>query len=114
MRWLISLLVLLPLLALAVLSACGESSDPNTSPIDGAIDTPAGDPCLRCAVGQICVARYNGTCGVTTDCVAQTVACPLNACSQECQTAYCPSPYQCMTRSPCGGESDKAFTCYGP
>jgi hypothetical protein len=109
MRWLI---------ALALFAACSDDSDgSNPPPIDAAIDAAIDsmvDPCLTCAVGQICVARYNGTCGLQTECVTKTVDCPLNACSMECQTAYCPSPYQCMNRPPCGGESAKAFTCYGP
>lgn len=105
-----------PLFALAfVLAGCSDDSGGNNPPIDAAVDT-AVDPCLTCALGQICVARYDGTCGAQVQCVTKTVDCPITraSCSAECQTAYCPSPYQCMTRTGCGGESDKAFTCYGP
>ncbi len=98
------------------LAACSDDSGgDNTPPIDAAVDTRV-DPCLTCALGQICVARYDGTCGEQVACVTKTVDCPIapGSCSQECQDAYCPSPYQCMNRPPCGGESAKAFTCYGP
>jgi len=105
MRWLI---------CVALLTACSDDSK-SAAPIDAAIDSSV-DPCLTCALGQICVASYDGTCGPSVKCVAKTVDCPLarGACSAECQTAYCSPPYQCMNRPPCGGESAKAFTCYGP
>ena len=104
MRWLI---------LSVILAAC--SSDPSTPPanVDAAIDAKP-DVCLTCALGQICVARYDGACMGGPACVPKTVDCPLNACSADCQAAYCPSPYQCMNRAACGGESAKAFTCYGP
>jgi hypothetical protein len=107
MRWLISL---------AFLVACSSSSDPPGPPgppVDAAIDSTV-DVCLTCAQGQICVARYDGACRLQAACVPKTVDCPLNACSADCQAAYCPAPYQCMNRAPCGGQSAKAFTCYGP
>lgn len=100
-------------LAVALLfAACG--SDAARTPPDDAPSDTAIDPCLTCAAGQICVARYDGTCNGGPACVAKTIDCPLNACSDACQAAYCPSPYQCKTRTACGGESAKAFTCYGP
>jgi hypothetical protein len=102
MRW---------LLATALLTSCSSSS--SSTPADAASDSSV-DVCLTCALGQICVASYDGTCKGGAGCVTKTVDCPLNACSAECQAAYCSAPYQCMTRSPCGGESVHAFTCDGP
>lgn len=103
MRWLASVS-----LALAI-AACSSSRATGESPIDA-----APDPCLPCRIDQICVARYNGTCGASVECITRTVDCPLNTCSATCEAAYCPRPYQCQNRPPCGGESPHAFTCYGP
>lgn len=80
-----------------------------------ACDPPPPDPCTACGADELCVQSYDGTCGQSTACVTKTVECPDNACSEECQAAYCGSgPLQCMTREPCGTESPSAFTCYGP
>jgi hypothetical protein len=103
MRWLISL---------ALLTACSSNSG-STPTVDAGVDATI-DVCLTCASGQICVASYDGTCHGSAGCVTKTVDCPLNACTTDCQSAYCGSPYQCMNRAPCGGESPHAFTCYGP
>lgn len=111
MRWLIACAFLVTCLV-ACLVAC-SSSPSSTPPVDAAIDGKP-DVCLTCALGQICVALYDGTCMGGPSCIAKTVDCPLNACSAECEAAYCPSPYQCRGRAPCGGESPKAFNCYGP
>jgi hypothetical protein len=92
------------------LGACSDS--PRTA-IDAAIDTAAG-ACDSCSASQICVARYDGTCHASVACVARTVDCPNNACSAACESTYCGAPFQCQTRSPCGGEPAHAFTCYGP
>lgn len=86
---------------------------PIDAAIDAAIDAPP-DPCLQCRSDQLCVERYNGTCGPSLQCVAKTTDCPNNVCSSTCEAAYCPFPYQCGIRTPCGGESPLAFTCYGP
>lgn len=98
--------------------ACSSSSRPATdAAVDAAIDAPIdapADPCLSCRLDQICVARYNGTCGESVGCVARTVDCAVGTCSPACEMAYCPQPYQCRNRPPCGGESPHAFTCYGP
>lgn len=76
---------------------------------------PPPDPCALCTPDELCVARYDGTCTTSGPrCEPRTVDCPGNACSPACEDAYCPSPYQCQVRSPCGGESPLAFTCYGP
>jgi hypothetical protein len=98
----------------AALTAAACSEPAQSPPVDAAIDA-VPSACLACDANQICVATYDGTCrsrGVT--CVARTVDCPSNACSPACESAYCGSPFQCQTRSPCGGEPPEAFTCYGP
>lgn len=78
---------------------------------------PPPDPCELCGPSELCVQRYGGICNGPTppvECVPKTVDCPLNACSAECEAAYCPAPYQCQNRPGCGNESPLAFTCYGP
>jgi hypothetical protein len=77
-----------------------------------ACDPPA-DPCRSCTDSEICVARYDGVCNGTPTCMPRTIECPQNACSPECEAAYCPSPYQCQVRNGCDPPAD-AFTCYGP
>lgn len=72
------------------------------------------DPCSACSSDQICVQSLDGVCGLTTACVDRVVECPDNACSVECEAAYCGSPFQCQNRPPCGTESPVAFTCYAP
>jgi len=112
MRYLIALSICAALGAAGSLAAC-SGDDAVTPPIDAAIDTPV-DPCLTCANGQICVQKFDGTCGTAgPSCVTKTVDCPLNACSADCEAAYCMSPYQCRTRS-CPGGSPHAFLCQGP
>lgn len=102
------------ILALTIFAAaCGDDGGSPQEPVDAAIDSPV-DPCLTCALGQICVAQYDGTCKGAPHCVTRTIECAPNTCSADCQTAYCPSPYQCMNRSTCPGESPHAFNCYGP
>jgi hypothetical protein len=104
----------------AVLAGCSSSSRPidaaSDVAIDVAIDVPldATDVCTSCRADQLCVASYNGTCGLSVQCVPRTTDCPNNACSTACEAAYCAAPYQCRNRPPCGGESPLAFTCYGP
>lgn len=112
MRWIV---------VVALVAACSSNSrSPDAAidaPIDAAVDAAIDAPpdfCLRCRSDQLCVAHYNGTCGRMIQCVAKTTDCPNNACSSACEAAYCPSPYQCGNRTPCGGESPLAFTCYGP
>lgn len=96
------------------LAACSDSPRAAIdAAIDTAIDTAAG-PCDSCSASQICVARYDGTCRASVACVARTVDCPNNACSAACESTYCGAPFQCQTRTPCGGEPAHAFTCYGP
>jgi hypothetical protein len=100
----------------AVIAGCSEAQHP--AAFDAAVDTPIDtrpDPCLACRADQICVAMYDGTCGDRgASCVARTVDCPGNACSTACEAAYCPTPFRCSIRIPCGGEPPEAFTCYGP
>ena len=87
---------------------------PIDTPVDVAIDGPP-DFCLRCRSDELCVERYNGTCGLMSiECAVKAVDCPNNACTSTCEATYCPFPYQCGIRGPCGGESPLAFTCYGP
>lgn len=98
--------------ALAVLGlACGDD-DKTLTDAPGPID--AADPCAACGTTQLCVQRFDGVCNGAISCVPRTASCPANACSMECEQAYCPSPYQCMNRAPCGTEVAGAFTCYGP
>jgi hypothetical protein len=106
MRW--------PAVLLAAAIGAGCSSASPSAAVDAAIDGPP-DPCLACRTDQMCVARYDGTCGSRgVECVARTADCPGNVCSTACESAYCPAPFQCQDRSPCGGEPAHAFTCYGP
>jgi hypothetical protein len=79
-------------------------------------DFPPPPPlqCEQCNVLEICVQRYDGNCQVQTSCELQTVECPDNVCSPDCEQAYCSAPLQCQNRPPCGDESPLAFTCYGP
>lgn len=100
MRW---------VLALAFLAGCSG----NARSIDAGIDVST-DVCLSCRADQICVARYTGTCGASVSCTTKTMECAPNTCSSACEAEYCPRPYQCQNRPPCGGESPLAFTCYGP
>ncbi len=107
------------LIALVIaLGACGTSR-PQVAR-DASPDSVV-DPCDRCTADQLCVQKYDGTCVLDTSCVTPAATCPhpvLNEqpCSQQCNDAYCPSPYQCLTRIGCTGKppSPKAFTCYGP
>lgn len=92
--------------AALALGACGD--DLEGEPPDDA------DPCAVCDEDQLCVQSFDGTCTLITACLARTEDCPANACSAACEAAYCGAPFQCMTRSPCGSESELAFTCYGP
>jgi hypothetical protein len=109
MHWLAAIALVL------VFPGC-SSHDPQR-PTDAAIDGVA-DLCHACGTGQLCVARYDGTCLLQVECVARTVDCPgtSSACSAECEAAYCPSPYQCHIRPGCGGQPPPPgiFTCYGP
>ena len=97
-------------LLVALLGACGGSSAKSDSGIDGT----DGDPCDTCTANQICIQRFDGTCNLTTACIISSERCPDNACTASCEAAYCPRPYQCSNRVPCGTESPQAFTCYGP
>jgi len=107
-RRLPSVVHLLLLTALCLAAACSDDND-----VD--VDAPIDSPCASCRSDQICLASYDGTCKTSGPrCVDRTVDCPNNACSAACQSAYCSAPYQCETRSPCGGEPPDAFTCYGP
>jgi len=97
-------------ISLALLIACSSSAKHGDASSD-----VAGDPCDACGAGMLCVQRFDGTCGLQTSCVARTVECLQNICSAACEDAYCPKPYQCMTRTPCStAPSPRAFTCYGP
>lgn len=104
MRWILA--------SLLVVGAC--SGDDGGQAGD---DTGSADPCDVCGPNEVCVQSYDGVCtGGVAECHPKTVDCPITgSCSQECQDAYCPgSPYQCLDRVGCGGESPRAFTCYGP
>jgi len=89
--------------------------DPDTGAWEVTYCDPPPPSCAMCGPNEICLQAYNGTCGGgTIECVAKTVDCPQNACTPDCQAAYCSAPYQCEDRVPCGSEDPAAFTCYGP
>lgn len=89
--------------------------DPDTHTWQYEYCDPPPPSCADCAPGEICVERFDGTCGETyPQCVPKTVDCPQNECTPDCQAAYCGAPYQCEDRAPCGSEDPLAFTCYGP
>lgn len=89
--------------------------DPDTGKWEVTYCDPPAPTCAMCLTDELCVQKYNGTCGGgNIECVPKTVDCPDNACTQECQDAYCASPYQCEDRVPCGSEVTGSFTCYGP
>lgn len=75
---------------------------------------PPRDPCEPCTSDQICVQSFDGACSAITSCVDRVVECPDNTCSPDCQSAYCAGVSQCENQIPCGTESPRAFTCYGP
>jgi hypothetical protein len=114
---------------LVILAACGDDDGsaldaapadtvlvdvPIDMPTDVAIDMALGDPCAVCQPNEQCVQRFDGTCGMQVECVANGPNCQNNNCTQPCENAFCPQPYQCENRPPCGTESPNAFTCYGP
>jgi hypothetical protein len=75
---------------------------------------PPPASCELCVEGEICVQAFDGFCGFSTSCVPEIVVCPDNACTPDCEAAYCNAPFQCQVRVACGTESPGAFTCYGP
>lgn len=78
-------------------------------------DPPPPDPCSFCTPDQLCVQAFDGGCAASTNCVDRVVECPNNACTPDCELAYCGDGVsQCENRLPCGTESPLAFTCYGP
>lgn len=111
---------------------CGCVSDPNLPTDDFCCDSttcffddethqwqivicePPLDECLFCTADQICVQSFDGLCTGGSRCVDKVVECPGNACSPECEAAYCNAPTQCQNSIPCGTESPLAFHCYGP
>ncbi|MEJ7598299.1 MAG: hypothetical protein WKG01_10345 [Kofleriaceae bacterium] len=103
-----TLVRILTLALVSFWSACGGSSPSRT---DGGT---GDDPCDVCTPDQICIQRFDGTCGLATSCVTPNATCADKTCSAACENAYCPRPYQCTNRAPCGDESPDAFTCYGP
>lgn len=93
--------------------ACGDDGGSTLPDGASAIDAEA-DPCDACGAGELCVQRFDGTCTMESSCITTTLACAPNTCSAACEEALCPTPYQCQNRPPCGTESARAFTCYGP
>jgi hypothetical protein len=76
---------------------------------------PEPDPCLLCTADQLCVQAFDGACVGAISCVDRVVECPDNACTPDCELAYCGDGVsQCQNRLLCGTESPLAFTCYGP
>jgi hypothetical protein len=106
---------------LPLLVACGSSS---TSTTEVTIDAAARaqDTCPPCPSGDICVARYDGTCHGGTECAPETVTgCETDAtCSKACEDAYC-NPrggniYSCMDESDCPSGNLRppgVIACYG-
>ena len=113
MRWIVVVALVVGGTTIGCSSKSRTTDAAIDAPIDAAIDAPP-DRCLACRSDQLCVARYDGVCGLSVECVARTTDCPNHTCSPACEAAYCPRPYQCSNRPPCGGESPLAFTCYGP
>jgi hypothetical protein len=70
-----------------------------------------------CQPDEQCVQRFDGMCGIRdVICIKRSAACPADpglTCSPACEAAYCPRPFQCSYRPPCGTEIRDAFTCYG-
>jgi hypothetical protein len=111
---------------LFALAACSSKSGPSPSPAPPAppsnrgsgsgVATPTAG--CACAADEQCVERFDGACksrGLA--CIKRPASCPAdaaNACTASCGNAYCPRPFQCDNRTPCGGEVAGAFTCYGP
>src|SRR5690349_1577613 len=110
-------------LIVLLVTACSGKSSSRAAPDGHAAPKPAARPdatppaaCPTCGPGEICVQRFDGTCRTGgPECIATTLACPADSCSDECEAALCGgAPYQCDYRTPCGGEAAGAFTCYGP
>lgn len=107
--------LLLAALLGAVVACGGGGSSPDAGPASECCSGRCADPCSLCSASEICVQRFDGVCGTAgAECVPRTTDCPANACSAGCEAAYCPAPYQCQNRPPCGSEVATAFTCYGP
>ncbi len=114
---------------LLAIAACGDSESP-TRPIDApaqAIDAPAqaidaslADPvCATCGANEICVQKFNGTCGrFATVCQPRDPACTGTTCSTACDVAQCREGMDggiltCFAAG-CAGEDPAALHCYGP
>lgn len=86
------------------IAACGASND-------------AVERCDSCAIGQICVQSFDGTCSYKMSCAAATAECSSDRCTASCERALCNSggdPLNVCSAAPCGSEIADALHCYGP
>jgi hypothetical protein len=107
---------------LLAIAACGDSEVPRL-PIDAPaapIDANLADPtCATCGANEICVQKFNGTCGrFATECQPRDPACTGTACSTACDVAQCRGGMDggiltCFAAG-CAGEDPAALHCYGP
>lgn len=119
----------LMLLCCIVLGGCmaGDDDGDDTAAIDASIpdcihpDTPDPDPapCATCGADQICVQRFDGTCGVIGfECQVRAPTCNGLECGT-CDIPHCredpngPITFTCAA-APCGTEVPGALHCYGP
>lgn len=107
-------------MSLFAVAACGDSTTPNATPIDASIDTSTADPaCAACTANQICVQKFNGTCGrFATECQPRDPACTGTTCSSACDLAHCrdrgDAGLLTCAAAGCAGEDPAALHCYGP
>lgn len=119
----------LVLLFIVVLAGCIEQPGEHgtDAPIDAGIpdcihiDTQDPPPtgCDACGVDQICVQRFDGTCGqIGVECQDRAAGCTGADCNS-CDIPHCrpdpsgPITFTCQA-APCGTEIPGALHCYGP
>lgn len=94
-------------LAIIALGACGD-------------DAAAVDPaCRACGAEQLCVQKFDGTCGTfQVECQDQNAACAGATCSAACDFWHCRGGQDAgvltCAAAPCGTELTGALHCYGP
>lgn len=108
-------------------AACGadEHVPRDAAVVDAAPDAPpdagldADERCAACTADQICVQKFNGTCGeFALECQPRNPACVGNACSPECNLWHCrdggDAGILTCEAPPCAGQAPGALYCYGP